>query len=416
MKNKIEILAPAGNLQKLKVAIEYGADAVYIGGNKYGLRAKSKNFTNEELVEGIKYAHDRNVKVYLTANIFANNKEFNGMDKYFKEIEQIGIDAIIVADPGIYNIAKQAVPDMEIHISTQANVTNYHGVNFWASLGAKRVVLARELSAKEIKEIRENVDSEIDIETFVHGSMCMAYSGRCLLSNYILNRDANKGVCANVCRWEYNLVERNRPNEAMPIFEDERGTYIYNSKDLCTIELIPTLVDAGINSFKIEGRRKSEYYLATIVKIYKEALNDYLEDPKLYESKKEYYLGELRKTSHRDFTTGFYLGNPDENSHVYESNSYIRNYDFCAIVLDYDNETKLATIEQRNKFVVGDELEHFSTEGNFNKIIINEMYNEDGEKVDSAPHPQQILKVKVDIPMKKYDFIRKYVDDITSLN
>ncbi len=416
MKNKFELLAPAGNLEKLKVAIEYGADAVYIGGNKYGLRAKSKNFTNDEFLEGIKYAHDRGVKVYLTANIFANNREFTGMEKYFKELEEIGIDAIIVADPGIYTMVKKAVPNMEVHISTQANVTNYHGVNFWASLGAKRVILARELSLKEIKEIRENVDSEIEIETFVHGSMCMAYSGRCLLSNYILNRDANKGVCANVCRWEYNLVEKNRPNEAMPIYEDETGTYIYNSKDLCTIELMPQLIEAGINSFKIEGRRKSEYYLATVVKIYKEAMNDCLESKELYESKKQYYLDELRKTSHRDFTTGFFVSNPGKNDHVYESNSYIRNYDFCAIVLDYDEENKIATVEQRYKFVIGEELEHFSTTGTFNKFIIEEMYNEEGERVDKAPHPQQIIKIKTDICMKKYDFIRKHIDDVTHLD
>lgn len=415
MKNKIELLAPAGNLEKLKVAIEYGADAVYIGGNKYGLRAKSKNFTYPEFLEGIKYAHDRGVKVYLTANIFANNREFSGMEKYFKELEEVGVDAIIVADPGVYSVVKTAVPNMEVHISTQANVTNYHGVNFWASQGAKRVILARELSLREIKEIRENVDLSIDIETFVHGSMCMAYSGRCLLSNYILNRDANKGVCANVCRWEYNLVERNRPNEAMPIYEDEKGTYIYNSKDLCTIDLIPSLVESGINSFKIEGRRKSEYYLATVVKIYKEAINDYLENPEKYESKKKYYLDELRKTSHRDFTTGFFLSKPGKDDHVYESNSYIRNYDFCAIVLDYDAETKLATVEQRYKFVKGETLEHFSVTGTFNEFVIEEMYDDEGNEIDSAPHPQQIIKFKTEIPMKKYDFIRKHIDDVTFL-
>lgn len=406
MKNDIEILAPAGNLNKLKVAIEYGATAVYIGGNKYGLRAKSKNFTTEEFIEGIKYAHNRNVKVFVTANIFANNKEFRGMSQYFKELDELGVDGLIIGDPGIFAVAKESVPNMEIHISTQANVTNVFGVKFWANQGASRIILARELSIKEVKEIKDSVGN-LEIEIFIHGSLCMAHSGRCLLSNYMINRDANKGVCANVCRWKYSVVEETRPNEYMPIIEDETGTFIYNSKDLCTINNIPELVESGIDSFKIEGRRKSEYYVASVIKIYKEAINDYKENKDKYEAKRDYYLDEIKKTSHRDFTTGFLMGNPTNEDHIYENNSYIRNYDFCAIVLDYDEEKKIATIEQRYKFAVGEELEHFSSVGKNNKIVIVNMYDEDGKKVDVAPHPKQILKIETSIKMKKFDFLRK---------
>ncbi len=416
MKNKIELLAPAGNLIKLKVAIEYGATAIYIGGNKYGLRAKSKNFTEEEFIEGIEYAHSRDVKVFVTSNIFANNRDFKGMKEYFKSLYKMGVDGLIIGDPGVFSVARDAVPDMEIHISTQANVTNVFGVKFWASQGAKRVILARELSIKEVKEIKDEVKDDVEIEIFIHGALCMAHSGRCLLSNYMINRDANKGVCANVCRWEYNVVEKNRPNEYMPVVEDETGTFIYNSKDLCTIQHIPELMESGIESFKIEGRRKSEYYVGSVVKIYKEAIEDYLESKELYESKKEYYVDEIRKTSHRDFTTGFLVGRPKSNSHVYDGNSYIRNYDFCAMVLDYDEETKLATIEQRYKFVVGDELEHFTSSRGFTKLIIEEMFDEEGNKVDTAPHPKQILKIRTNIPMKKYDFLRNEVNCVKQLS
>ncbi len=404
---KLEILAPAGDLEKLKVAVAYGADAIYIGGAKYGLRAKAKNFSKEEMTEGIQFAHDNNVKVYVTVNIFAHNSDFVGLADYFLELEKMNVDAIIVADPGVFTLAKETVPNMEIHISTQANNTNIHTVKFWEKLGAKRVVMARELSFREIKEISNAMPEDFDIEAFVHGAMCMAYSGRCLISNFTTNRDANRGACSQPCRWKYNLVEEKRPNEYFPVYEEDGGTYIFNSKDLCMIEFIDGIVDAGINSFKIEGRMKTAYYTAVVIKAYREALDDYLTDKELYNSKKSYYLAELKKSSHREFITGFYESKPDENSHQYGDNSYIRNFDFVAVVLDYDKETKIATIEQRNKFVKGDKLEIFKAKGENEDYIVGAIFDEDGNIVTEAPHPQQILKLKIDSEVKKFDMLRK---------
>ena len=411
-KKKVELLAPAGDLERLKVAILYGADAVYLGGNAFGLRAKAKNFSIEEMAEGVEFAHSHNAKVYVTCNIFAHNSDINS-DKlvtYLKELERINVDGVIVADPGVFSIVKETVPNMEVHISTQANTTNYQTAKFWKSLGATRVVMAREMSFKEIKALADNV-SDIEIEAFVHGAMCMAYSGRCLLSNYFTNRDANRGACAQSCRWKYKIVEETRPGEYYPIEEDERGTYIFNSKDLCMIQYIPELIESGVYSFKIEGRVKTSYYVGSVIKAYREAIDDYLKDPALYESKKDYYLEEVKKSSYRGYTTGFFLNKPDEDSQVYTSNSYVRTYDFIGLVKEYDKETGFAIIEQRNKFVVGEEIEFLTTKGqNFSQKVV-EMYDMEGNRLEEAPHPQQIIRLKVDKEVSPFDMMRKESDN-----
>ena len=411
-KKKVELLAPAGDLERLKVAILYGADAVYLGGNAFGLRAKAKNFSIKEMEEGVEFAHSHNAKVYVTCNIFAHNSDINS-DKlvtYLKELERINVDGVIVADPGVFSIVKETVPNMEVHISTQANTTNYQTAKFWKNLGATRVVMAREMSFKEIKALADNV-SDIEIEAFVHGAMCMAYSGRCLLSNYFTNRDANRGACAQSCRWKYKIVEETRPGEYYPIEEDERGTYIFNSKDLCMIEYIPELIEAGVYSFKIEGRVKTSYYVGSVIKAYREAIDDYLKDPSLYESKKAYYLEEVKKSSYRGYTTGFFFDKPKEDGQVYTSNSYVRTYDFIGLVKEYDNQSGFAIIEQRNKFVVGEEIEFLTTKGkNFSQKVI-EMYDMEGNKLEEAPHPQQIIKLKVDNPVSPFDMMRKESDN-----
>ncbi len=407
MINKPELLAPAGDLEKLKVAFHYGADAVYIGGQSFGLRAKSKNFDLDEMAEGIRFAHNLGKRVYVTANIFAHNEDIDRVSDYFLELEKIGADALIISDPGVFSLARECVPNMEIHISTQANNTNFASAKFWHSLGAKRIVLARELSFAEISRIRAELPKEFELEAFVHGAMCISYSGRCLLSNYMTGRDANHGECAQPCRWKYNLVEESRPNEYMPIYEDERGTYIYNSKDLCLIEYVPELIKSGIGSFKIEGRMKTPYYVGCMTKAYREAIDDYFEDAEKYNAKKNYYLEEVKKASHRDYTTGFYQSKPKADAQLYSTSSYIRTYDFIAIVVDYDSETGYATVEQRNKFVVGDTVEIFPAKGSGFTQEVAELINKYGMKVSAAPHAQEILKIKLDQPVQKFDMIRK---------
>ncbi len=409
---KVELLAPAGDYEKLVIAVLYGADAVYIGGEEYSLRAKAKNFDMETMKKGIEFAHAHGVKVYVTANIYAHNEDFEGMAEYFKKVYEIGADALLISDLGVFSVAREAVPDMEIHVSTQANNTNYMSAKMWYSLGAKRIVAARELSLEEIKELRKNIPDDMEIETFVHGAMCISYSGRCLLSNYLTGRDANHGECAHPCRWKYYLMEETRPGEYMPVFENERGTYIYNSKDLCMIEYIPQLVEAGIQSLKIEGRMKTPFYVGTVIKAYREAIDDYLESPEKYESRKNYYIEEISKASHRDFTTGFYFGKPGASEQVYTNNSYIRDYDFVGMVEeDYDESTGCAVIMQRNKFEVGDELEIFPAKGESVKFTVTEMWDENGVPVQSAPHPKQILRVKLPVSVKKYDMIRKEIKE-----
>jgi putative protease len=405
---KIELLAPAGDLEKLKIAVAFGADAVYIGGQKLGLRAKAKNFDGDELAEGVAYAHVHGVKVYITANVFAHNADFDGIPDYFLRLRAIGADALIVSDPGVFSVARSTVPDMEIHISTQANNTNYQTALFWQQLGAARVVLARELSFREIAEIRDRANGMM-LEAFVHGAMCISYSGRCLLSNYMADRDANQGACAHPCRWRYHLVEEKRPGEYMPIEEDERGTYIYNSKDLCMINDIPALAAAGVSSFKIEGRMKTPYYVGTVVKAYRSAIDDFYADPVAYERKRTAgaYVDLLKKSSHRDFTTGFYFGKPGGGEQAYTTNTYVRNYEFIGMVKAYDEKSGIATVEQRNKFSVGDIIEILSAENADFSQTVRDLRNEAGEEITSAPHPQQIVTMKTDRPVKPFDMLRK---------
>ncbi|NLY78184.1 MAG: U32 family peptidase [Tissierellia bacterium] len=403
---KPELLAPAGDLEKLKMAINYGADAVYLGGERFGLRKASKNFGIEEIKEGVEYAHNRGKKVYVTMNIVPHNEDLVGLEDYVRELYNIGIDAVIVSDPGMFTIIKKTVPDLPIHLSTQASVTNYETVMFWYNLGIKRIVLARELSLKEIKEIIDKAPEDLEIEVFVHGAMCISYSGRCLLSNYMTGRDANRGDCAQACRWKYNLVEEKRPGEFYPVFEDEKGTYIFNSKDLCMIEYIPQLVEAGIKSFKIEGRVKSSYYVATVLRSYRMAIDEYFKDKEKYTFKQE-WIEEIKKASFRDFTTGFYFDKPTEKDQVYGSSSYIRNYDFVGLVLDYDKETGLATVEQRNRMYVGDEIEVFGPGTDYFTQTIERMYDEEGNGIDVAPHPQQIVKIQMEQPVDSWYILRK---------
>lgn len=404
--NKPELLAPAGDLEKLKMAVVYGADAVYLGGESFGLRASSKNFTIDELKEGLKFAHTRGSRVYVTLNIIPHNEDLNGLPEYIKTLYEIGVDAVIVSDPGVISVVKEVAPNMEIHLSTQANTTNYLSAIFWHKLGVKRIVLARELSINEIKEIIEKMPPELEIETFIHGAMCISYSGRCLLSNYMTHRDANRGECAQSCRWKYNLVEEKRPSEYYPIYEDEKGTYIFNSKDLCTIEHIPELISAGIKSLKIEGRMKSPYYVATIVRSYRMAIDKYLEEPVNYKYN-EKWLEEIKKASHRDHTTGFYFGKPTGNEQLYTSSSYIRTYDFLGLVLDYDNDTGIATIEQRNRIFAGDEIEVFGPNKEHFRQVIEKMWDKEDNEIEVAPHAQQIIKIKMDKPVETWDIIRK---------
>lgn len=402
---KPELLAPAGNLEKLKFAVLYGADAVYLGGKNFSLRAFAGNFEMDEIEEGVKFAHSHNVKVYVTINIFPHNDDLFGLDDYLLELSEIGIDAIICADPGIIKIAKETVPGLEIHLSTQANNVNWASVQFWQEQGINRIVAARELSLKEIREIKEKTGAEI--ECFVHGAMCISYSGRCLLSNYMIGRDANLGECAQACRWNYNLVEETRPGVYYPVLEDERGTYIFNSQDLCLIDQLDKLMDAGIDSFKIEGRMKSISYVATILRVYREAIDSYYE-------RKEYALDkkwkkELDKISHRPYTTGFYFGTLTDAASSIESSDYIRPYTFLAIVLDYDAEDEIVTLEQRNKFQIGDQVEFFGPDGGDFTQVIDEMYDEKGNPITEAPHPNQIVKIKVNKKLAPFYIMRKEV-------
>lgn len=389
---KPELLVPASSLDVLKVAVMYGADAVYIGGEMYGLRAKAKNFSNEDIKAGIEFAHKYGKRVFITANITAHNRDLEGVRKYFEELKEIKPDALIISDHGVFTIAKEVCPEIEIHISTQANNVNYADYLFWQRLGAKRVVSARELSVKEIKEIRANIPDDLEIETFVHGAMCISYSGRCLLSNYFTGRDANLGACTHPCRWKYHIVEESRPGEYLPIEENERGTYIFNSKDLCMIEHIPDLVDAGIDSFKIEGRMKTALYVADVARTYRQAIDDYFESQKLYESKKEYYMEEISKCTYRQFTTGFFYGPTTHETQIYDNNTYVRGYVFLGIIRDIDKEG-YALIEQKNKFCVGDEIEIMKPSGENVMVKVLDMKNEKGEKVESCPHPGELVRI-----------------------
>ena len=404
-----ELLIPASSLEVLKTAVIFGADAVYIGGEAFGLRAKAKNFSMEDMKEGIQFAHEHNVRVYVTANILAHNGDLPGVEEYFKELKEIGPDALIISDPGVFMIAKRVCPEIEIHISTQANNTNYGTYRFWHELGAKRVVSARELSMKEIKEIRSNIPDDLEIETFVHGAMCISYSGRCLLSNYFTGRDANQGACTHPCRWKYAVMEESRPGEYLPVYENERGTYIFNSKDLCMIGHIPDLIDAGIDSFKIEGRMKTALYVATVARTYRKAIDDYLKDPVLYKKNMPWYLDQISNCTYRQFTTGFFYGKPDSEAQIYDSNTYVKEYTYLGIV-GGTNAEGLYRIEQRNKFSVGETIEIMKPNGDNIKAKVLRIVNEEGGEQESAPHPKQVLYIDLGVPMEQYDILRRKED------
>lgn len=405
---KMELLAPAGDLEKLKIAVVYGADAVYFGGEMFSLRAGAGNMTLEEMKEGVEFAHARGVKCYLTVNIFAHNEDIEPLTDYLLQLRDMhmDLDAFIVSDPGIVDLIQEIIPDAEIHLSTQANMTNYRTANFWYKLGVKRIVLARELTFDEIRQLRQQIPDDMELEAFVHGAMCISYSGRCLLSNFMIERDANRGACAHPCRWKYALVEEQRPGEYYPVEEDERGTYILNSRDLCMIEHIPELAEAGIVSAKIEGRMKSIFYVATLVSAYRLAIDAYYEDPEHYVFREE-WMTEMMKASHREFTTGFYFHQPTNKDQNYQTSAYTREYSFTGLVLDYDPETGIATVEQRNKMVLGDEIEVMGPGREFFTQTLKEMYDEEGTPVQSAPHPQQILRIPMDQPVSPYDMLRK---------
>ena len=400
-----ELLIPASSLEVLKTAVVFGADAVYIGGEAYGLRAKAKNFSMEDMKEGIAFAHEHGVKVYVTANIIAHNADLAGVREYFQELKAIRPDALIIADPGVFDIAKEVGPEIDRHISTQANNTNYGTYNFWYRQGASRVVSARELSLREIKELRANIPEDLEIETFVHGAMCISYSGRCLLSSYFTGRDANRGACTHPCRWKYAVVEEKRPGEYLPVYENERGTYIFNSKDLCMIEHIPELIDAGIDSFKIEGRMKTALYVATVARTYRKAIDDYQKDPKLYQENMPWYLDQISNCTYRRFTTGFFFGKPDEDSQIYDSNTYVKDYTYLGIVGEVRDG--MCRIEQRNKFSVGENIEIMKPDGRNVEATVERILNESGEEQESAPHSKQVLHVKLSECPEKYDLLRR---------
>lgn len=403
---KTELLIPAGSLEVLKTAVIYGADAVYIGGEAFGLRAKAKNFSNEDIREGIAFAHERGVKVYITANILAHNDDLPGVEEYFNQLKEIRPDALIISDPGVFTIAKRILPEMEIHISTQANNTNYGTYQFWYEQGAKRVVSARELSLKEIGEIRARIPEDMEIESFIHGAMCISYSGRCLLSNYFVGRDANQGACTHPCRWKYHIAEETRPGEYMPVYENERGTYIFNSKDLCMIEHVPEMLEAGIDSFKIEGRMKTALYVATVARTYRKAIDDYQKDPELYRRNLEWYKAEIGKCTYREFTTGFYFGKPDSTTQIYDNNTYVKNYTYLGTVEGADENGRYR-IEQKNKFSVGEQIEVMKPDGRNEEVLVKAIYDEEGNPQESAPHPKQVLYIDLDMELEPYDILRR---------
>ena len=404
MIKKPELLAPAGNMEKLKMALLYGADAVYLGGKQFGLRAFGGNFSNEELKEAVEFAHNLNKKVYVTVNIFPHNSDIEMLPEYLAFLNTTGADALLVADIGLFMLAKKYAPDIELHISTQANNTNWATVDAWHNMGASRVVLARELSKDEIGVIRQKCS--VELEMFVHGAMCISYSGRCLLSNYMTGRDSNRGSCAQPCRWKYSLVEEKRPGQYFPIEEDERGTFIFNSKDMCLLPYLPDVIKSGVDSLKIEGRMKSVHYAASVVKAYRMAIDSYFENPEAFAVKDE-WLEELEKVSHRSYTTGFYYGKPTEKDQIYTSSSYIQTSDFVGLVLDYDEATGFATVEQRNNMKLGQEIEVFQPQLPGYRQLLGEMYNHEGEAIEVAPHPQQIVKIRMEAPVEPYAILRR---------
>ncbi len=407
---RVELLIPAGSLEVLKTAVIFGADAVYIGGEAFSLRAKAKNFSLREMEEGICFAHERGAKVYVTANIFAHHGDLEEAERYFRELDTLAAkpDALIISDPGLFSIAREVCPDMEIHISTQANNTNYKTYTFWHKLGAKRVVCARELSLSEIKKIRENIPEDMEIEAFIHGAMCISYSGRCLLSNYMTGRDANQGACTHPCRWKYAVLEESRPGEYLPVYENERGTFLFNSGDLCMIEHIPELLDAGIDSFKIEGRMKAALYVATVARTYRKAIDDYMESEETYRNHMEWYKQEIGKCTYRQFTTGFYFGKPGGESQIYDSSTYRSEAVYLGMV-ERTDERGYAYLEQKNKFYTGDSIEIMKSDGRNVPVLVEAMEDEEGTPMESCPHAKQRFAVKLSELPEKYDLLRTVV-------
>ena len=404
-REKAELLIPASSLEVLKIAVIFGADAVYIGGEAFGLRANAKNFSKEDMIQGIAFAHERGVKVYVTANILAHNGDLEGARAYFTELKEVKPDALIISDPGMFMIAKEVCPEIEIHISTQANNCNYQTYLFWHQLGAQRVVSARELSLEEIREIRECIPEDLEIETFIHGAMCISYSGRCLLSNYFTGRDANQGACTHPCRWKYAAVEEKRPGEYLPVYENDRGTYIFNSKDLCMIEHIPAICEAGIDSLKIEGRMKTALYVATVARTYRKALDDYYESEETYRGNMEWYKSEIGKCTYRQFTTGFFFGKPTNETQIYDNNTYVNEYIYLGIAEEV-REDGLVRIEQRNKFCVGDTIEIMKPSGENVLVTVEGMYDADMNPVESCPHSKQLIYLKLSTLPEQYDLLR----------
>ena len=400
-----ELLVPAGSLPVLKIAVLYGADAVYLGGEAFSLRAKAKNFTAEEMREGIGFAHAHGVKVYVTANIFAHNGDLPDAERYFAELSEMEPDGVLVSDPGLFAVARRVAPGLPLHISTQANTTNYESCRFWHELGARRIVMARELSLAEIREIRAKIPQELEIEAFVHGAMCISYSGRCLLSNYLTGRDANRGACTHPCRWKYSLVEETRPGEYMPVEENDRGTYIFNSKDLCMVDHLPDLYDAGIDSLKMEGRMKTALYVAVCARTYSTAMRDYETDPALYQSKLPVYREMIAGCTYRRFTTGFFYGKPGTKSQIYDSNTYLKNYIYLGTVEEIDGRG-FAVLTQKNKFRVGDRIEIMRPDGRDAQTEVVEILDEDGRSMDAASHPKQRLHVKLGETVEPFDILR----------
>ena len=403
---KVELLVPAGSLEVLKVAVDYGADAVYIGGQAYGLRAKADNFSIDEMKEAAAYAHAKNAKVYVTANIFAHNYDIDGMKTYFEQLKDTGVDAVLVSDPGIFTLAKETMPDMELHISTQANNTNYGTYQFWYQMGAKRVVTARELSLEEIREIRSRIPEDMEIETFIHGAMCISYSGRCLLSNYLTGRDSNQGACTHPCRWKYSVMEESRPGEYFPVYENERGTFIFNSKDLCMVEHMEDILTSGIDSLKIEGRMKTALYVATVARTYRKAIDDCMESPEKYHANMPWYQEQISNCTYRQFTTGFFYGKPTQEAQIYDNNTYIKEYTYLGIVGETNEEGKYC-ISQRNKFSVGEQIEVMKPNGDNIEATVKSIQDEEGNQMESAPHPKQILYIDLGIKLDRYDILRR---------
>ena len=407
--NQPELLIPASSLEVLKTAVIYGADAVYIGGEAFSLRAKAKNFSKEEMAEGIEFAHKHGVKVHVTANILAHNRDIEEARDYFRELKELKPDALIISDPGMFTLAREICPEIDIHVSTQANNTNYETFLFWHRLGAKRVVTARELSLAEIKEIRNHIPEDLEIESFIHGAMCISYSGRCLLSNYFTGRDANQGACTHPCRWKYSVVEEKRPGEYLPVYENERGTYIFNSKDLCMIEHIPEMIDAGINSFKIEGRMKTALYVATVARTYRKAIDDLMISEENYHRNMDWYKAEIAKCTYRQFSTGFYFGKPSEENQIYDSNTYISEYIYLGMIEEKTEDRYRIT--QKNKFCVGDRIEIMKPDGRNVPVCVLEMFDQDGKAVESCPHSRQIIWLKLSEIAEEYDILRVKSED-----